>query len=114
MMGAVWITLRGSEKLRPPSREVVSTILPLSAHTTYRVPSRPTAPAKPSSAPLSSRGSPRRLSISTGCDQLLPASVERENRISESATVQRVQPTYRLPKQGLEELLSATIYGLAS
>src|SRR5437016_12142415 len=108
-MGAVWITLRGSEKVRPPSREVVRTILPLSAHTTNSVPSRPTVPAKPSSAPLSSRGRPRCLSISTGSDQLLPASVERENKICESASVQRVQPTYRLPKRVLEELLSATI-----
>src|SRR5580658_847659 len=113
MVGPVCKMSRTGMNVCPPSRDRVNCSLLAADHTAYSVPSLSTAPAKPSNAPLSSRGSPRWPLISLGSDHVMPPSVERDSRICESVRVHRVHPTYRLPLYG-PSVSSATMYGLSS
>src|ERR1700675_2799070 len=100
--------VRERENLCLPSFDTASTIPERSDHTTYSVPSAPTAPVKPSTAPLSSRGKPSRVLISMGFDQDFPPSVEREKSMIDFWRENSVHPTYRLPAY-FDCVLSATM-----
>src|SRR5256712_14223564 len=116
LKSAAEVGITGSEvaKAFPPSEDDVNTTLLPSAQTTYSAPSAPTAPVKPSTLPLSSRGSPARVLMRIGGDQVVPWPLERENRITELSSVNSVQPMYRAPAKRLLGLLAAPTHRLFS
>src|SRR5215472_1571051 len=98
--GPVFRMRRSLLKDTPPSRDTAIMMPSRSSQMVYRVPSGATTPSNPSSAPLSSRGSPGTLLNLMGFDQVAPPSLERENKSSLVLSVNWVQPTYRSPAGG--------------
>src|SRR5579871_4171327 len=113
--GAATSTIgRDGANVRPPSLETASVMLRPSFQTTYCVPSAPTVPIGPTTAPLSSRGSPARVLMRIGFDQLRPPSVERENRITDWVSCHSIHARYRLPRCGLRGAVSDHMRGMSS